>query len=266
MHTSEQATGLVVVTRVPSPAMAACELTFMERAGIDFTLAARQHTEYVQVLRSLGLESVTLSPEPDLPDGVFVEDVALVFDEATVLASPCQSRRPEVASAVAVLARYRRIHRLPPGASLEGGDVLRNGHTVYVGQSSRTCPAGLEALERIIAPCGYRVQPVPVRKCLHLSTGASILDSHTLLVNSNWIDTAPFVGLDIIEVPEEEPWAANVLGIAGTIVMPAGMPLTRDLLEGRGYTVRTVDISEFLKSEAGVSCMGLVFPGRTRVS
>ena len=67
------------------------------------------------------------------------------------------------------------------------------------------------------------------------------------------------MGLRIVDVAADEPWAANVLTIGGIALMPAGFPATAEIVERLGWKVRTVDISELRKAEAGVTCSSLIF-------
>ena len=95
---TSESKGMVVVTRPPSPSIAACELTYMSRTKIDFEKLAEQHAAYMNVLRYLGLTVVSLPAQPALADAVFVEDTAVVLDEIALISSPCRSRKPELAS------------------------------------------------------------------------------------------------------------------------------------------------------------------------
>lgn len=255
---------MVVLTRPPSPSITACELTYMSRTKIDYEKLAEQHAAYMNVLRHLGLTVVSLPPQPALPDAVFVEDTAVVLDEVALITAPCRSRKPELASVHPVLERYRKIIFTPSSDHLEGGDVIRNQSTLYVGQSTRTNGCGLETLRSVAGPMGYTVIGVPILHCLHLSTAASYLGDNTFLVNPRWVDKAMFAGSRVIEVAEEEPWAANVLSVGGTVISPDGYPRTCHLLTRMGFNVRAVDLSELMKAEAGVTCMGLLFPAEPR--
>jgi len=62
-----------------------------------------------------------------------------------------------------------------------------------------------------------------------------------------------------VDVAPDEPGAANVLAIDGVVVIPAAFPATAEILRGLGYNVRTLDISELMKAEAGVTCSSLIF-------
>lgn len=251
---------LTALTRGVSPSLGDCQLTYIDRACIDVERAARQHRAYEDVLRGLGVRVVSLPPEPELPDAVFVEDVAVVVDEVAVVARMgAVERRPEVESLTAVLARYRPLRFLDAPATLEGGDEIRVGRTIYVGVSCRTNESGVAQLRGALAPFDYEVRRVGVRGCLHLTTGASYVGRGTVLVNPAWVDASQFGGLDIVETPESEPWGANSVVVKDVVLLPASCPRTLERLAARGFDVRAVDISELEKAEAGLSCMSLTF-------
>jgi len=46
--------------------------------------------------------------------------------------------------------------------------------------------------------------------------------------------------------------------INGAVCIYAGFHRTVDLLRTEGFDIRTVDISEFLKAEAGLTCMSII--------
>jgi len=250
----------VALTRGVSPAIAQCELTFLEREPIDYARAVAQHGAYVCLLEDLGLRVVQLDADAGLPDCCFVEDIAIVLDEVAVLTRPgAPSRRGETAAVAAALDAYRPIVRLREPARIDGGDVLVLGRRLFVGLSNRTDPAGRQALADAVRPFGYEVVPVKVEGCLHLKTAVTAAGADVLLANPDWVDLAPFRGLETIDVAPEEPGAANVLRAGEAVVAAAGFPRTTDRLRARGLDVRTVDVSEFQKAEGGVTCKSLLF-------
>src|SRR5262249_30748621 len=121
--------------------------------------------------------------------------------------------------------------------------------------------AGLRALEKLVHPLGYSVVPLRVTGCLHLKSAACAIDKQTILVNRAWVETGPFSGLRLVNVPAAEPFGANVLRLPGVVLASAGSPAPADLLRGLGHRVVTLDVSELHKAEAGVTCMSLVFAG-----
>jgi len=259
--------GLTAIMREVSPSINDCELSFHPRQRIDVPKAIAQHEAYRDCLEELGAQIVSLPAEPGLPDAVFVEDAAVVLDEIAVIANMgAASRRPEVASIAEALARYRPLEFLKAPATLDGGDVMRIGRSLFVGLSRRTNRQGLEQLSDLVRPHGYDVQPVEVMGCLHLKSACSYVGNNTILVNRSWIDVEPLRGFELLDVHEEEPNGANALLINDMLVLPNSFPKTRALLEERGFRVRMVDVSELQKAEAGVTCCSLIFEDETGVS
>jgi dimethylargininase len=260
----------IALVRDVSPALEHCELSFQERVSIDLDLARRQHRAYVETLSRLGCRVEQLPTLPDNADAVFVEDTAVVFDGIAVITRPgAESRRSEVDTSAAALARYRKLAYIEAPGTLDGGDVLTVGRTVYVGLSARSNHAGIEQLRTHLAPHGYRVVSVPLKGCLHLKTAvtqvrqlkgaATEVAPGLLLINPEWVDKALFEGMDFIEVDPAEPFAANAVLVGGALVYPASFPRTRARLERAGLEVHAVDMSETEKAEGGVTCCSLLF-------
>jgi dimethylargininase len=250
----------VALTRKVSATLAGCELEFAPRQPIDVAKAIEQHDAYEAALLDLGVNVVSLPSDDRFPDGVFVEDPAVVLDQVGVIGRmAAASRRDEISSVADTLAPYRELRFIKEPALLEGGDVIRVGQTLYVGESRRTNRDGINQLAALLQPYGYRVRAVPVHGCLHLKTACCPLGDGHVLANRNWFDASTVDDPQWIDVPAEEPWAANVLRIGGTVVVPQTAPRTTELLMREGYAVRTLDISELQKAEAGLTCMSVVF-------
>lgn len=251
---------LTAITRQVSPSIDRCELSFHQRQPIDVEKAIRQHAAYEEQLADLGARVVRLPAERDLPDAVFVEDPAVVVDEIAVISRMgAVSRRPEAGSLAQTLALYRPLEYMTEPATLDGGDVMRIDRTVYVGLSARTNRDGVRQLASLLAPHGYEVRPIEVRGCLHLKSGCTYVGNNTVLVNRSWIDARGLDGFELIDVADDEPAAANALLIGDTLIVPASFPKTEVLLERRGFRVRSLDLSELQKAEAGVTCTSLIF-------
>jgi dimethylargininase len=251
---------LVAITRAVSLSINRCELTFHQKEPIDVEKAVAQHGAYEQCLARLGLRVVHIPAEPDLPDAVFVEDTAVVTDEVAVITRMgAMSRRAEARSVAEALARYRPLEFLREPATLDGGDVMRVGRRLLVGESKRTNQEGISQLRAILEPLDYEVSGVGVRGCLHLKSGCSYIGRKSILVNRALIDSSRLEGFDLIEVPAEEPWAANALLAGETVIIPESFPRTKALLEARGFQVEAVDVSELQKAEGGVTCTSIIF-------
>jgi dimethylargininase len=255
---------LTAVTRRVSPRLAACELEFLPRIPIDVAKASAQHRNYELTLESLGARVVSLPALDDQPDCVFVEDPALVLDEIAVITRMgAPARRSESESLAKALAEFRPLAHMREPATLDGGDVVRIGRTLYVGRSRRTNQEGVRQLAEITQRFGYRVVPIEVTGCLHLKSACCAISDDAVLCQRAWINNGIDAGalgdMKILNVATEEPGAADVLRIGGTILMPATFPRTRAILENAGYRVETIDVSELMKAEAGVTCMSLLF-------
>jgi len=250
------------VVRSVSRTLGRCELTHLERTPVDVELAHVQHELYAATLEKLGCELLRIPAEPELPDAVFVEDAALVLDEVAVITRPgAESRRRETESVARAIAPWRELRRIEAPATLDGGDVLRIGRTVYVGATPRSNAAGIAALREALAPFGYRVEAVPVRGCLHLKSAVTLAAPDTLLYNPRWIDRKRLPALRAIAVDGAEPHGANALAVGGAVVYPASCPRTARKLETLGLDVRRVDMSETEKAEGGVTCCSILFNG-----
>jgi dimethylargininase len=197
---------MLALTRLPSPRMADCQLTHLTRTAIDDSRALAEHAAYGQVLADCGAHVQTLAASTDLPDCVFIEDPAVVLDEIAIICRlGKESRRGECAAVEQVLRGYRNLERIEAPATLEGGDVLRVGRTLFVGLSSRTNRAGVERLADIAGRFGYSVRGVPVTGCLHLKTACTALPDGRLLVNRKWIDPTPLGEFEQIAISKSEP-------------------------------------------------------------
>jgi dimethylargininase len=250
---------MLALTHVPSPNLDRGQRTHVARVAIDYDLAKRQHAAYCQMLRDCGVDVIRLDVNRDMPDGTFVEDTAIVLDEVAVLASMgTQARRGEPTGIEPELRKYLEVHRVELPATIEGGDVLLVGRTLLVGLSARTNRAGVQAIEAIVRPYGYRVVPVPVLRCLHLKTACTALPDERLLVNPSWLDVGPLHEFEKLPVPDDEPWAANTLPLGGTVCIAAAHVQTAEVIRRSGFAVRTVDLSEFAKAEGCVTCLSLL--------
>jgi len=250
----------IAITRQVSPAINHCELTHIEREPIDYQRAHDQHKQYEGVLRTLGVDVISLDAKSDLPDSVFVEDVALVLDECAIMLNPgATSRRPEVASVEKALAPYREIYRIQPPATVDGGDILRVGKTIYVGLSSRSTEGAIEQMKAILEPRGYQVRGVRVMGCLHLKSAVTQVSEDTLLINPAWVSKEDFPDMQFIEVDPSEPYAANAVLVDGTIIYPSSFPKSQAKLQANGIRMVIVDADELAKAEGAVTCCSLIF-------
>jgi len=245
----------IAFTRAVSPRLAECETT--QAGRVDVKRAAAQHAAYEAALAAAGLAVQRLAALDEFPDGMFVEDTALVLGAHAVILRPgAASRAGETASTAEGLAGSLTLHRLEAG-HVDGGDVLRIGQNLYVGISTRTDLAGIRALGELVAPLGFAVVPVPVVGGLHLKSAATCVNN-VLVHNPAWVAAHHFAGAEPLAVAPGEDLGGNVLLAGETLLTAADSPRTAEALAARGFNVVSLDISEMRKADAALTCMSLI--------
>ncbi|HEX6469943.1 MAG TPA: N(G),N(G)-dimethylarginine dimethylaminohydrolase [Streptosporangiaceae bacterium] len=249
-----RATALV---RYPGPRLAEGIVTHRARRPIDLELARGQHAAYVSELAAAGWRVRPLVPADDHPDAVFVEDTVVICGELAVLTRPgAPRRRPEVIGAEkAVRELGLELARIKAPGTLDGGDVLQAGGTVYVGRSARSNEEAFCQLARLLGAPGRRVVSVAVNGCLHLKSAMTALPDGSLIGLPDRVDTSVLPGLRVAP----EPAGAHVLPLGGNrVLLAASAPRTAELLAADGYDVTTVDISEFEALDGCVTCLSVL--------
>jgi len=248
----------VALVRRPSSRMAEGITTHIDRVPADAALAERQHAAYVDAVADAGWAIREVPAADDLPDCAFVEDTVAVFGDLAVLARPgAPGRRAEVAGAdEAVRSLGLEVASIEDPATLDGGDVLQVGRTVYVGRGGRTNADGIRQLRRHAATRGRVVVPVQLHGVLHLKSAVTALPDGTFVASdTSLFDAAPFATMRL--VPEEAGSHVIVLG-PGTILMAASAPRSAELFDDLGFDVVTADIGEFEKREGCVTCLSVL--------
>ena len=251
------------LVRRPSSRLAEGLVTHIERSEVDADRALAQWLGYVDALNTQGWTTHEVEPAEDCPDSVFVEDTMVVYGDLAVISRPgADERKPEtVAAEEAVRAQGYRIARIEEPGTLDGGDVLKHGSTVWVGEGGRTNAEGIAQLRAHLAPLGADVVAVPLTKVLHLKTAVTALPDGTVIGYEPLVDDPSVWGDSFLAVPEEAGAHVVLLG-DDTVLMSTDAPQTADLLEERGLTVVAVDISEFEKLEGCVTCLSVRLRGR----
>ncbi len=251
-----------ILVRRPSPRLADGQLTHVTRSPVDAGLALEQWVGYVHGFRAHGWDVTEIESADEHPDGVFVEDTAVVFGDLAVLTSPgAASRRGELESVERALLALGdpcfslELARIEPPAFLDGGDVLEIGRTAYVGQRSRTNDEGIRQLTALVEPRCCSVATLPVTKVLHLKSAVTALPDGTVIGYEPLVDR-PQLFPSFLPVPEEHGSAVVDLG-DHVVLMSSDAPGTAELLSRRGLQVVRVPISEFELLEGCVTCLSV---------
>jgi dimethylargininase len=251
---------LMALTREISPAIQQCQLTHLARTPIDLERARAQHSAYEWALVDAGCTVRRLDTTEPLPDSVFIEDIAVVLDEIAIITRPgVQARRSETSAIAEWLMNVRPLRYVESPGTLDGGDVLLAGRTLFVGMSDRTNAAAAAQLRSLVSPYGYSMEPVPVSGCLHLKSAVTRVSEDMLLINRAWVSTDTFGGFTLIDVDPAEPYGANAVAVGGRVIYPAAFPRTRKRLEEQRLVVQAIDVDELAKAEGAVTCCSLIF-------
>ncbi|WP_281167458.1 dimethylargininase [Agromyces subbeticus] len=248
----------MALVRIPASNLDEAVLTHRERQPVDQALADRQWDNYCAALVAEGWETVEVDAAPELADSVFVEDMVVMFGDLAVLTSPgAESRRAEVEAVERAVRSVPglTVARIELPGTLDGGDVLKVGSTVYVGASARTNAEGIRQLRTLLTPHRYTVVAVPVTKALHLKSAATALPDGTVIGDPALLDVTSLFPR-FLPVPEPEGVAVVELS-RESLLMSSAAPKTAAMIASLGYRVVTVDIGEFEKLEGCVTCLSV---------
>jgi dimethylargininase len=251
-------TGLV---RPPSSRLADGIVTHITRVPVDVALARAQHAAYAGALAASGWRIEQVPAADGCPDSVFVEDAVVVCEDLAVLTRPgAPARRAEVAGvARTVRSAGLRTAGIEEPGTLEGGDVLQVGHTVYVGRGERTNGEGIRQLRSLLAPLGRTVIAVPLGRVLHLKSAVTALPDGTFLLLPGLVPAELFPAVR----PVGEEAGCHVVPLGGDrVLIAASAPRTAGLLDNLGFVPVVTDISEFEKLEGCVTCLSVLLPRR----
>jgi dimethylargininase len=250
----------IALVRRPSSRLAEGIVTHIQRTPVDVELARRQHESYVAAVAGCGWQTVPVTPADDCPDSAFVEDTVVVFGDLAVVTRPgAPQRRAETAAVSATVAGLGlTVTRIEDPGTLDGGDVLQIGSTVYVGRGGRTNAEGIRQLRRALAGTGRTVVAVPLERVLHLKSAVTALPDGTVLAFGDLVDTGVFPSVRRVA---EESGAHVVLLGSDHVLIAASAPRTAELIADLGFSPITVDISEYERLEGCVTCLSVLVPG-----
>ncbi len=227
----------------------------------DYKKAVEQHESYVSALKFCGVEVEVLEADENFPDSTFVEDVALLTPHCAIITNPgALSRRDEIIGIKKTIQKYYTNieHILLPG-TVEAGDIMMVGTHFYIGLSERTNLNGAEQVINILNKYGMSGSVIKLEKVLHLKTGLAYLENNNLVVCGEFLSNPEFQKFNIIEIPDEESYAANCIWVNNNVLIPKGYPISKQRVSNAGYHVLEVDMSEFRKLDGGLSCLSLRF-------
>ncbi|WP_102274152.1 dimethylarginine dimethylaminohydrolase family protein [Cytobacillus massiliigabonensis] len=235
-----------------------------KNVSINIDLAVKQHKHFIRALKSHGVEVVFLPPDKTFPDQVFTRDIGFTIGNRIYVADmQTYLRQGEEVHLIKWLEKEQLPFHQLQGYNIEGGDIMIDGETVYIGLSKRTNLQAVSHLQALLPK--YEVIPVPFNDAfLHLDCVFNILSSKEALICSSEVNSEQVKLLKsryfLIEMTKEELFthSANVLSIGNKKVfsMPININVNKQL-QSRGYEVIEVDVSEITKSGGAFRCCTL---------
>lgn len=247
-----------VLARRPAPNFAD-GLTTQALGTPDLARALQQYENYLEALQTCDIDLTVVDADPQYPDGHFVEDPLVIFrDMAFVCRSGAVSRQGEARGLLPYLDT-RRIIEIDDDATLDGGDVLICADRVLIGLSERTNQAGAEALKRALqtVQADIRVDFVRFEGVLHLKSGLTELAPHVLIHDPQLKTEYDLRWAEVITLPAEEGYAADVMPLNETLFIAAGYPTALAAAQRFYPRVVALDMSEFQKMDGGLTCLSL---------
>ncbi|ADU28721.1 dimethylarginine dimethylaminohydrolase family protein [Evansella cellulosilytica] len=229
--------------------------------GLHIELAMEQHQHFVKALEKHGVEVILLPPNSKYPEQVFTRDIGFTLGQTTFVAEMAHGARIGEEN---ILKEWLESKEIPYynllGDMVEGGDVIINGHQIFIGLSNRTNQNAINHIQKLLHE--YEVITVPfTEKYLHLDCVFNIISENEALYFPRAFDKKEEKILakhfDLIEVNEEEQFTlgTNVLSIGKKRIV--SLPINREVnqqLRIRGYEVIEVDITEIIKSGGSFRC------------
>jgi dimethylargininase len=251
------------IVRLPGETFSQGLTMSRSESGPDVGKALEQHAAYCRALASCGLDVTVMAADDSYPDSTFVEDTFVIAERVAIATRPgAKTRAGEVESVAKAVHRFRpRLEQIEAPGTVDGGDVCEVDNHFLIGLSARTNEAGAAQLTSILARYQYTASTIDIRNhpsLLHLKSGIAYLGERRFLIVSGF-PPAGLAHCDLIEVAASEMYAANAVRVNDEVLIASGFPKVAAALDGLGYRVRSLDMSEFAKMDGGLSCLSLRF-------
>jgi N-dimethylarginine dimethylaminohydrolase len=232
--------------------------------GIHIEVALKQHNEFVNTLKNFGVEVILLPYHKKYPEQVFTRDIGFTLGQTIFVADMASDVRKGEED---VLKQWLEDEEISYynllGDQIEGGDVVIDHDTVYVGLSNRTNQQAADHLQGLLSQ--FNVRAIPFKaEYLHLDCVFNVVSPEVALIYRPALteeDIKLFSSrYDLIDVSEEEQFTlgTNVLCIGNKRIL--SLPVNKGVneqLRSKGFEVIEVDITEIIKSGGSFRCCTL---------
>jgi N-dimethylarginine dimethylaminohydrolase len=233
-------------------------------AGKWKTLPTRKQIGgFIDLLRKEGVGLLFVDDVKDAFVQFFTRDIGFVVGNTFYVGRRTDAYREiELIGLMPLLPSMQKVVFLGGLGRIEGGDVMPNGSTVYVGLGGRTDRDGLDAFRRFAERDEFEIVPVPLKDwVLHLDCRFNILSSKLAVAYPKDIEPQAMKLLDsrfeIIPVNSDElkTLAPNFLVIGEkTVVGDVRNTRLNDILRLRGFRVLELPYDEVTKIWGAYRC------------
>src|SRR5699024_8009405 len=234
---------------------------YYQNDNIDVDKALEQHRYFLKVMRDHGIRVIEIEADPTLNEQVFTRDIGMTIgDQVFVAEMATELRQREIIHFNQLLDEQNIPHQAIQVDSIEGGDVIVDGETIWVGISGRTTKKASKALQQLLAD--FLIESIYLAdEILHLDCTLNLVSGETALIYTDGIGEADYQKLrsryQCIDVDHDEQFTlgTNVLSIeAGKVIsLPENKRTNRKLREA-GFEVIEVPFNEIIKSGGSFRC------------
>jgi N-dimethylarginine dimethylaminohydrolase len=238
---------------------------------VEPNLAREQHDQLAQKYRDLGVEVSYLSDvDGATPNLYFMRDLMVMTPEGAILTRPASTIR---AGEECIVARNLASLGIPIVMSVhsdgvfEGADLeFVDDSLVFIGVGLRTNESGARQVATVLKDMGIDTVMVQTNYgCGHLDGVLSIIDRRKAIVYPTRLSYLAYnalkkMGYTIIELPNADEdktgVSLNMVPVGPScVLMPAGNPRMKRLLEAHDVECHEVDVSELFNGGGAVHCM-----------
>ncbi|OLS28715.1 MAG: N(G),N(G)-dimethylarginine dimethylaminohydrolase [Candidatus Heimdallarchaeota archaeon AB_125] len=245
------------IVREPGKSYTNCVTSHPLGHTVDFSIAKEQHKRYCSTLSELGLELIKLAPKDHLPDSCFVEDNAVVHGtKALITRMAIESRRGEDEDVEELLQEHFSVKRATDPATIEGGDVVHLPDKLVCGITQRTNQQGVEQLRSWM---DITVSSITNLDIVHLKSYIKYLGKETVITTADYKNHPLLKNLKLVIIPKEEYYSINCLPVADTVIMSDKYSFAKKAVLDAGFDVVSLNMSEFEKCQASLTCLSILF-------
>ncbi|WP_340689476.1 dimethylarginine dimethylaminohydrolase family protein [Halobacillus kuroshimensis] len=232
--------------------------------GIQTNVALQQHRDFVHLLKEEGITVHQLPSKSSLHEQVFTRDIGFVIDSHFYTSSMKEDVRKGETSELTAWMNSRDTNDIRTfHHPIEGGDVLVDANTIWIGHSGRTSMEAVQELKQQEPDRDVNVLSL-ADGTLHLDCVLNILDAHTALAYPEAFTDEGWQLIqerfEVIPATKDETFhmGPNVLSIGrNKVISLSRHTRLNESLEKKGFEVLPVDFSEIIKSGGAFRCCTL---------